>query len=256
MEDLLEIATVRGVETLTLRLAVKARNEPTRTFAASYFGLNETMVSASQGEGEPLIELTRTLRQIRTSLTKAALAEPATESYGQNQRTDHAHIYNSHTSPIGLGPIKAPEVLPQLTEATQLFTARYRSSHELVEDVFGQAATLPDSGRATYVPPQTEVEKMLADIWQDALGCESPGVQDNFFAAGYNSLEATQVIALIRKQTCIVINLADLLEYPTISILAQHIEKKLEQWAAGASHRQLLEQAALLSDDDLETLLR
>ncbi|WP_165387633.1 HAD-IIIC family phosphatase [Vibrio vulnificus] len=256
LEDLLEVATARGVETLTLRLAVKARNEPARTFAASYFGLNETMISASQGEGEPLIELTRTLRQIRTSLTKAALDELATESYGQNQRTDHTHLYNSHTAPTRLGSIKAPEVLPQLAEATQLFTARYRSSRQLVEDVFGQAATLPDSGRATYVPPQTDVEKMLAGIWQDALGCESPGVQDNFFAAGYNSLEATQVIARIRKQTGIVINLADLLESPTISILAQHIEKKLEQWAAGASHQQLLEQAALLSDDDLEALLR
>ncbi|MDW6005408.1 HAD-IIIC family phosphatase [Vibrio mangrovi] len=248
LEDLLRIATERGLETLTLRVMRKARNEPARIFAARYFGLSKSFGLSESDEfsecenGElSRFELSRTLEEIRSDL--AAISD--SEITQQN---------DLHISTLKYRPMTTSEIVP-LADATQLFTVKYQSSELLAEEVFSQTAVLPASGQSEYVPPQTDMERMLADIWQNILGCESPGIQDNFFAAGYNSLEATRVIARIRKQTGIAMNQADLLEFPTIFMLAQHIENKLKQWADSETHQQLLEQAALLSDDELDALL-
>jgi acyl-coenzyme A synthetase/AMP-(fatty) acid ligase/acyl carrier protein len=53
----------------------------------------------------------------------------------------------------------------------------------------------------TYVAPRTETEKLLAKIWQEALGVEHVGIHDNFFDLGGHSLLSMQVIARIKRQT-------------------------------------------------------
>jgi acyl-coenzyme A synthetase/AMP-(fatty) acid ligase len=48
-----------------------------------------------------------------------------------------------------------------------------------------KALPVPDQVRpeleAVYLAPQTEVEKTIADIWQEVLGIEDVGIHDNFF---------------------------------------------------------------------------
>ncbi|NRA56472.1 MAG: amino acid adenylation domain-containing protein, partial [Gammaproteobacteria bacterium] len=51
----------------------------------------------------------------------------------------------------------------------------------------------------TYVAPTTELEKRLAQIWQDVLGVEQVGLNDNFFALGGHSLLLTQVVSRVRQ---------------------------------------------------------
>jgi acyl carrier protein len=51
------------------------------------------------------------------------------------------------------------------------------------------------------VAPRTETEKLLATIWQEALGVERVGIHDNFFDLGGHSLLSMQVIARIKRQT-------------------------------------------------------
>jgi hypothetical protein len=52
-----------------------------------------------------------------------------------------------------------------------------------------------------YVPPGNEAERVLASIWQEVLGVDRVGAQDNFFNLGGHSLLCIQVIERIMKET-------------------------------------------------------
>jgi amino acid adenylation domain-containing protein len=56
------------------------------------------------------------------------------------------------------------------------------------------------SGRAQEnVPPRTPLERLLAAIWEDVLGREGIGIEDDFFALGGHSLHAMQVLTALRQ---------------------------------------------------------
>ena len=91
-----------------------------------------------------------------------------------------------------------------------------------------QALPAPDRNRpsnaASFVPPRTPLEKMLATIWGDVLHMNQVGVDDNFFALGGHSLLATQVTSRIRRLLKVELPLRYLFETPTIAGLAKMIE--------------------------------
>ncbi len=63
---------------------------------------------------------------------------------------------------------------------------------------------LPQPQRPTAGPrkaePRTEAERLLADVWQEALGITEVGLADNFFDLGGHSLLCLQVIARIETR--------------------------------------------------------
>jgi iturin family lipopeptide synthetase A len=81
---------------------------------------------------------------------------------------------------------------------------------------------LPESG-AAYVPPQTEAERVIAEIWQAVLRVDKVGVNDNFFEVGGNSLRLVQVHSKLCEAFHQVVPVAELFRYPTISSLAQYL---------------------------------
>ncbi|MEV2278999.1 amino acid adenylation domain-containing protein [Nocardiopsis sp. NPDC049922] len=62
---------------------------------------------------------------------------------------------------------------------------------------------LPEAGEAssgaTFVPPRTEAERVLADVWATVLGRETVSAGDNFFAIGGDSVLAIHVAVNARK---------------------------------------------------------
>ena len=78
-----------------------------------------------------------------------------------------------------------------------------------------------------YVPPASEVEEALVEIWAEALGIDRVGVQDNFFELGGHSLLATQVITRIRERLRIDLPLIALFQMPTVEQLAVVVEEKI-----------------------------
>jgi amino acid adenylation domain-containing protein len=50
-----------------------------------------------------------------------------------------------------------------------------------------------------YQEPETEAERLLAEIWKELIGVEKIGVHDNFFDVGGHSLLSMQLIAMARK---------------------------------------------------------
>jgi thioesterase domain-containing protein/aryl carrier-like protein len=72
------------------------------------------------------------------------------------------------------------------------------------------------------VPPATPAEELLAGIWASVLGIDQPGIHDNFFGLGGDSLRAVQVVAQIRASGY-EITIADFFGNPTIATAAQLI---------------------------------
>ena len=59
-------------------------------------------------------------------------------------------------------------------------------------------------------------------VWQEVLGAEKVGVDDNFFDLGGNSLLVTRVHARIKPLFEREVRVVDLFQYPTIRLLAEH----------------------------------
>ncbi|MCW5317886.1 amino acid adenylation domain-containing protein [Nostoc sp. KVJ3] len=76
----------------------------------------------------------------------------------------------------------------------------------------------------TFVAPRTPVEKILADIWANALHIEKVGVVDNFFDLGGHSLTTIRVMSQINETFQIKLPLRHLFTAPTVAELAQTIE--------------------------------
>ncbi len=69
----------------------------------------------------------------------------------------------------------------------------------------------------------TELEKIIAELWQDSLGLEAVGLQVNFFDLGANSLSVAEVATSLRQRLKRDVPLTDFFAYPTIAALAAHL---------------------------------
>ena len=69
--------------------------------------------------------------------------------------------------------------------------------------------------------PQTDMERSIANVWQDVLQVEKVGIYDNFFDLGGHSLLIIQVQTFAKQ-----ISVVELFEHPTIHALAQHFTLK------------------------------
>jgi len=54
---------------------------------------------------------------------------------------------------------------------------------------------------APPIPPRTDLESAIADIWKDMLGVSSVSVNDNFFELGGQSLQAAQMVARVKRSS-------------------------------------------------------
>ncbi|MBA4147177.1 MAG: amino acid adenylation domain-containing protein [Verrucomicrobia bacterium] len=92
---------------------------------------------------------------------------------------------------------------------------------------------------SNYLAPRNETEKALVEIWQQVLGIDKVGVQDDFFKLGGHSLLALTVFAKIKKLTGKEIPLATLFEAPTVEKLAAVVgggEVAIETGQSGRSN--------------------
>ena len=91
-----------------------------------------------------------------------------------------------------------------------------------------KALPKPDSTYDTtgkkYLAPQTEIQKVVADIWSDLLGLKQISITDDFFELGGHSLLALKAMLNIEKKTGKRLPLAMLFENSTIEKLSKIIE--------------------------------
>ncbi|MFN6571983.1 SDR family NAD(P)-dependent oxidoreductase [Dendronalium sp. ChiSLP03b] len=70
-----------------------------------------------------------------------------------------------------------------------------------------------------YIAPETEIEQILADIWQEILGIDKIGIYDNFFELGGNSINTIQIAAKA-NQAGLKLTSQQFFHYQTIAELA------------------------------------
>lgn len=92
-----------------------------------------------------------------------------------------------------------------------------------------RALPAPDQVRpelkASYVAPSSPLETKLAEIWGQLLRLEQVGIHDNFFELGGHSLLITQLLVRVRDTFQVDISLRSLFDLPTISNIAEKIQK-------------------------------
>jgi amino acid adenylation domain-containing protein/non-ribosomal peptide synthase protein (TIGR01720 family) len=72
--------------------------------------------------------------------------------------------------------------------------------------------------------PQNQVQERLVEIWQQVLGIERIGINNNFFEIGGDSIKAIQVSARLQKYG-LKMEIKDLFLNPTVKQLSQYIKK-------------------------------
>ena len=82
--------------------------------------------------------------------------------------------------------------------------------------------------------PEGEVESVLAEWWQELLGVEKVGLDDDFFDLGGHSLVGVRLFAKIRKTYQVDLDLAALFEARTVRHLAVVIRKSKQPASAEA----------------------
>ncbi|HJS24293.1 MAG TPA: amino acid adenylation domain-containing protein [Pyrinomonadaceae bacterium] len=90
-----------------------------------------------------------------------------------------------------------------------------------------KALPAPDSQRpelsSAYIAPRSAIERDIATVWQEVLGIENVGVNDNFFDLGGHSLKAVQVHGKLRAKFEKNLLLFELFQFPTIAAMAKYI---------------------------------
>ncbi|GAB5405599.1 MAG: type I polyketide synthase [Aureliella sp.] len=93
-----------------------------------------------------------------------------------------------------------------------------------------------------YVEPADDVERTLAKFWQDLLGVDRVGVQDNFFTLGGHSLNAVRLFAKIQQAFQVDFPISVLFEAPTIASCADLIRDSIGDYSSDAETSETPEQ--------------
>ena len=90
-----------------------------------------------------------------------------------------------------------------------------------------KALPVPDRARReagdAYVAPTSDVERIIATMWQDMLAIERVGVDQNFFDLGANSLMMVQASGRLKASLGRDVSLVDMFRFRTVRALAAHL---------------------------------
>lgn len=94
-----------------------------------------------------------------------------------------------------------------------------RIDQEAVESLFSAAVQLPE-----FVPPSTDLEEVISQIWAEVLGLDRVGVAEEFLALGGDSLLAARVVSQVQEELDTnAASLRALFSAPTIRDFAQQL---------------------------------
>jgi amino acid adenylation domain-containing protein len=91
-----------------------------------------------------------------------------------------------------------------------------------------RTGALPETGapepRAAPLAPCNKLEAAVCEVWQEVLGLDRVGADDDFFALGGYSLLAVRLLHRVHQRFGVEVPLARLLTEPTPAALARHLD--------------------------------
>ena len=161
-----------------------------------------------------------------SGLTFSPPAEPAA---GTTQPAAEANLEPRE------GPAPAPPPSPAFLRrvATEL-----RGVEQILTSIESQGRRRrPEAGEGP-APPNNEVERTIAQIWQEVLGLEEVGVQDNFFDLGGTSLQAVLVVSELEERLGVDLSSLSMFDRTTVRSLAGMLRAADEgEWGEEISAR-------------------
>jgi amino acid adenylation domain-containing protein len=136
----------------------------------------------------------------------------------------------------GMSPAEGVDVFLRVVahaSATQVAvstTGLARADHATLESAPASLGSHARPDGSEYVPPADDVERLIAEVWQEMIGVDRVSRTDDFFSLGGHSLLATRVIAHVKQRCGVDLSLRTFLEHPTLSGLAERVSEL--QWAA------------------------
>jgi amino acid adenylation domain-containing protein len=167
----------------------------------------EAVLSALPGVREAVV-IARTDRNERLLIAYIVPDEPAPSVV--TLRAELAETLPQYMVPMAIVP------LPALPRTPNGKTDRQALAQSLLR--------LTPAAEVEYRPPEGDLEQALATVWQEVLGVERVGMNDNFFDLGGHSLRMAQVQARLREVLKREIPLLTLFQYPTIRTLAAFLQ--------------------------------
>ncbi|MBE9115228.1 AMP-binding protein [Lusitaniella coriacea LEGE 07157] len=153
-----------------------------------------------------------------------------------------------------LSDFKIPRVILFLDEIPKGPTGK-RQRIGLAEKL-GLTASDPTVPRAEYAPPQTSVEKTLAQIWSEVLEVTPVGIHDNFFQLGGDSILAAQIVNRVRDALHIELSFLIFFQQPTVARMAENITQLQAETVDSDELDAMLAEIESLSEEDAEELLK
>ncbi|MGW8957675.1 amino acid adenylation domain-containing protein [Paenibacillus sp. NPDC055715] len=84
-----------------------------------------------------------------------------------------------------------------------------------------------------YEAPQSELEQILASIWEEVIGVKPIGLRSNFFELGGDSIKALQIAARLNARG-LKMDIKDLFRYPQIALIVPYIKEVTRTIPQGA----------------------
>jgi acyl-coenzyme A synthetase/AMP-(fatty) acid ligase/acyl carrier protein len=79
---------------------------------------------------------------------------------------------------------------------------------------------------ARHANPQTDAEKVIAEIWQEVLNLDHISIEDNFFDLGGHSLLLVEGNSRLRKAFDREIQIVEMFKHPTVAALAKYLAQE------------------------------
>ncbi|MGW1928739.1 amino acid adenylation domain-containing protein [Streptomyces sp. NPDC001919] len=174
--------------------------------------------------------------------------------------TAHGDVLVAHVVPVPDAPAPDPDVLRgglaavlpphAVPHAFVLLDALPLTPNGKLDRAALRAPDRTAAPRAVHVPPRTEAEELVADVWGEVLGVDGVGAHDDFFALGGHSLLATRVVARVRAAVDLSVPLRALFTHRTVAAFAEAVEAALAAEIDGLSEAAAVE--LLAAQDALE----
>lgn len=133
---------------------------------------------------------------------------------------------------------RVPQVIVSSREIESLIeeTSENRVSsslNELDRVKFATASQPRAESLGSYVPPKNAAESYLADLWQELLGVNRVGAEDDFMELGGNSLISLQITSRLRKTYSVELSPSVVFQARTVAKLASELNALIQGAAQG-----------------------